>query len=258
MDAPMLAADAIAFEYENHESTSVCFDDVSVHVSPGEIVGLVGRSGAGKSTLARIMAGLLSPREGKVACDGTEVSQPDSPVAYVAQDYRRAILPWLTVERNIELGRHMTPRMLDATSGVQTIAAELGISDELLGKHPPRLSGGQIQRVQIGRALFAAPRYMIFDEPTTSLDLEFRQSFQKILLRIVRQRNIGVLLVTHEVDDAVLLSRRLYLMKKSAAGAASIREEQGYGVENEARVTAMCTRRFGEIRQCVHHALFDF
>lgn len=252
----MLTADGISFEYGNKGAPLLSLCDVTMYVEAGEIVGLVGRSGTGKSTLARILSGLLRPHVGQVCYNGLMVIQPEAQVAYVAQDYQRAVLPWLTVKRNIELGRYMTKYPRHSLSSVDEVAEELGIQ-ELLGVHPPGLSGGQIQRVQIGRALYAGVQYLILDEPTTSLDLEFRHLFQEILGRITQQRQIGVLLVTHEIDDAVLLSKRLYVMTKDGNGRASLREEQGYGVVGESRDKALDSSRFREAYRCVYKKMFE-
>lgn len=251
----MLAAERIVFEYSNEGTRTLSLRDVSLHIEAGEIVGLVGRSGAGKSTLARIVSGLLAPQSGQVCCDEERTVQPQAPVAFVVQDYRRAVFPWLTVRQNIELGGHMTSGHRPSPTAVIRVAKELGVEGQL-EQHPPALSGGQIQRVQVARALYAGAKYLVLDEPTTSWDLERTQSFHAMLRTITRQRRIGVLLVTHEIDDAVLLSSRLYVLAKNSGGHSMLSECPGYGVAEEDRSTALGSLKFGELYRCVYEAMF--
>lgn len=208
-----LIATIKSFSFATHSRATPLLADLCIQVDAGKVVGLVGPSGVGKSTFARLLAGLNEPGElfhGSVELDGEPVRQPESTVSLVIQDYRRAVFPWMTVRRNLQLG----VRGRTANGLVVDAARVLGIED-LLDAHPHGLSGGQLQRVQVGRALVSGSKFIILDEATSSLDVAMRRSVYEQLDSIAHEQKVGILIVTHEIDEAVSIADTVLLMKRA-------------------------------------------
>ena len=189
--------------------------DVRLQLACAEVVALVGASGCGKSTLLRIVAGLDSHYRGSVLLDGEPHGRPTRDVGFIFQEPR--LFPWLTVAENVafELGRggeiaHAHPR-------VQRLLAEVGLAG--LGRALPKeLSGGQAQRVAIARGLFREPRLLLLDEPFSAVDAFTRIHLQQLLIEIAERHGITVLLVTHDIDEAVFLSHRVLVLDAAPGG----------------------------------------
>jgi sulfonate transport system ATP-binding protein len=193
----------------------VVLRDVSLTIAPGEVVAILGRSGCGKSTLLRIAAGLDAPSSGTVRIDGTPVNGIDARCAVAFQEPR--LLPWRTVAGNVALG---LPRGREPTRDDEGRVAELL---ELVGltrfaNHRPReVSGGMAQRTALARALARNPGVLLLDEPFGSLDALTRLRMQDLLLDVHAAAPTTVLLVTHDVDEALQLADRVVVL--GAAGA---------------------------------------
>lgn len=178
---------------------------VSLDIAPGEFISIVGGSGCGKSTLLRLIAGLETPTTGNLTLDGAPVGPPGLDRGLVFQDHR--LLPWLTVEEN--LGFALAEP--DSAEGRKTITEHL----ELVGlqgferAYPAQLSGGMAQRAAIARALVNRPRVLLLDEPFGSLDALTRILLQQEILRIWQQERTTVVLVTHDIDEALFLGDRV-------------------------------------------------
>lgn len=257
----MLDARSITFQYLE---TALRFERIRFHVCRGEIVGLVGESGIGKSTLAMIVTGLWDNKQGdkqavmeeaEVFCDERRVIQPDASVALVLQEYRGAVLPWLTVRQNLELGYAKARGSGTRRFNVDQVAALLGI-EEKLDSYPFKLSAGQVQRVQVGRTLLTGADFLVLDEPTSSLDSESKRMIYEALIGIVRDHEVGVLLLTHDIDDVVYLSHRLYLATAQECGTVELTEVAGYGHANLSLEKARHDRQYQEIHRCVCARLF--
>jgi ABC-type nitrate/sulfonate/bicarbonate transport system ATPase subunit len=246
----MLKAESICFSYKDHGQVRLKFQDVNFQVERGEIVSLLGESGTGKSTLARILAGLLPYESGRVTCAGKEVKQPDSPVALVFQDYKNAVFPWLTVEQNIMLGLAKPNSAGRGIMGLDGVVKILKING-LLSKYPSELSGGQIQRIQLGRALVGAMDFLILDEPDTSLDMEFKRQLHELIAELVAMTSIGIFLVTHSIDRAVHMSKRIYVIRRGRDNEAEVLEKDGADQEGEF-TQILGTQKFQEIYQCIY------
>jgi NitT/TauT family transport system ATP-binding protein len=189
-------------------------EDLSLKLHLGRITCIIGESGVGKSTIASILGGLLYPDSGEVYFEDKPVSQPHSPISVVIQDYKNAVFPWLTVEENIRLAEHK-PITKNGSYNYDEIIRLLEIPTEILHEHPNHLSGGQIQRVQIARALFSGCKFLILDEPTSSLDMKFCADLQRILISLKKEFNVGILLITHNIEEAIYLADDIYVAKEN-------------------------------------------
>lgn len=184
---------------------------ITLDIARGEIVAVVGGSGCGKSTLLRLIAGLDQPSQGRVALDGTTITQPHPEIGLVFQEPR--LLPWLTVAGNVGFGLTPQPRA-QAAERVARLLARVGLADKA-GAWPRELSGGQAQRVAIARALAPSPQVLLLDEPFSALDAFTRVDLQDHLLDLWAQTRPRptLLMVTHDVEEAVALADRIVVMR---------------------------------------------
>lgn len=181
--------------------------NVALDIAPGEVVSLVGASGCGKSTLLRIVAGLDVQYEGQVHLAGQPQHGITRDIGFIFQEPR--LFPWLTVAENVafDLGR--------AGRGdrqVHDLLAEVGLAG-FEDRLPKQLSGGQAQRVAIARGLFTRPRLLLLDEPFSAVDAFTRARLQQLLADLVQRHGLTVLLVTHDVDEALVLSDRVVVLE---------------------------------------------
>jgi sulfonate transport system ATP-binding protein len=189
--------------------------EVRLQLHEGEVVSLVGASGCGKSTLLRLIAGLDRDFEGSVLLDGQPVREPTRDIRFVFQEPR--LFPWLNVARNIAFD------LQGAGADDVRVAAlldEVGLSG-LGDRLPKQLSGGQAQRVAIARGLFVQPRVLLLDEPFSAVDAFTRLKLQDLLLRVVQAHRITVLLVTHDIAEAVRLSDRVLVLESDPGRIAA-------------------------------------
>ena len=192
--------------------------DINLTVQKGEFVTLIGHSGCGKSTLLNLVAGLTVPTAGTLLCDNREIAAPGPERAVVFQNH--SLLPWLTCLENVHLavervfGANETKAQLVARS--KAALALVGM-DHALTKRPHEISGGMKQRVGIARALAMEPNVLLLDEPFGALDALTRAHLQDELLKIVARTASTVVMVTHDVDEAVLLSDRIVMMTNGPA-----------------------------------------
>ncbi|MCM5678348.1 ABC transporter ATP-binding protein [Schlegelella sp. S2-27] len=192
--------------------------DIRLGVDQGEFVTLIGHSGCGKSTLLNLIAGLLTPTEGVLLCDNREIDAPGPERAVVFQNH--SLLPWLTCFDNVHLA---VERVFGRKEGKAQLKARTQAALELVGmghalsKRPHEISGGMKQRVGIARALAMEPKVLLMDEPFGALDALTRAHLQDELLKIVARTHSTVVMVTHDVDEAVLLSDRIVMMTNGPA-----------------------------------------
>jgi sulfonate transport system ATP-binding protein len=183
--------------------------NVSVDFRPGDITAIVGGSGCGKSTLLRLLGGLDRPDRGEVLFDGQAVREPHKDIGMVFQEPR--LMPWLTNTGNVEFGLSDLPRGLRrerAAAALRRVRL-----DEVGDRWPKELSGGQAQRVAIARALVAEPSVLLLDEPFSALDSFTRSSLHDHLLGLWRESRMTLVLVTHDLDEALTLADRVLVMK---------------------------------------------
>ena len=191
----------------------------SFDVARGEFVCIVGPSGCGKTTLLRAASGLLAPSSGEVLRNGQRVTEPSREVAFVFQDYGRALLPWRTVEGNIALALEAASvPETERQARINEVLKKVGLLAHA-HKFPAQLSGGMQQRVQIARCLAQQPQVLMMDEPFGALDALTRQSLQDELARLVRDDGLTVLFVTHDLEEAIYLGDRVVALLPTPAPA---------------------------------------
>ncbi|UZQ53654.1 nitrate ABC transporter ATP-binding protein [Trichothermofontia sichuanensis B231] len=190
----------------------VAIENVSFKIQQGEFVSLIGHSGCGKSTLLNMVAGLERPTAGGVILEGREVRQPGPDRMVVFQNY--SLLPWKTVRQNIALAVNSVLRHLPKGErrGVVEAALDLVHLRPAADKYPAQLSGGMKQRVAIARALALRPKVLLLDEPFGALDALTRGNLQAQLMQICQESQVTCLMVTHDVDEALLLSDRVIML----------------------------------------------
>ncbi|MFN3885580.1 MAG: ABC transporter ATP-binding protein [Aquabacterium sp.] len=192
--------------------------DINLGIEKGEFIALIGHSGCGKSTLLNLIAGLLLPSEGGLICDNKEIAGPGPERAMVFQNH--SLLPWLTCFDNVYLA---VERVFGAKESKAQLKARTQAALELVNmahatqKRPNEISGGMKQRVGIARALAMEPKVLLMDEPFGALDALTRAHLQDELLKIVARTKSTVVMVTHDVDEAVLLSDRIVMMTNGPA-----------------------------------------
>lgn len=228
------------------------YGGVDLHVADGEIAALVGTSGCGKSTLLRIVAGLEAPTRGEVHVDGEPVVGPGPDRGMVFQGY--SLFPWLTVAGNISFGLELAG--VPKRQRAQRVDELLGIMG--LTEHAQQLSrnlsGGMRQRVAIARALAPEPDVLLLDEPFGALDAQTRLAMHEFLLTIWQRTGATILFVTHDVDEAVYLAQRIYVMH---AHPGRIVEEVGVPFDGPRGPAIKREPRFLDLRDEIHDLLLD-
>jgi nitrate/nitrite transport system ATP-binding protein len=192
--------------------------EINLDVAQGEFVTLIGHSGCGKSTLLNLIAGLIKPSSGVLLCDNREIAAPGPERAVVFQNH--SLLPWLSCFENVHLA---VERVFGERESRTELKQRTQAALELVGmghasaKRPHEISGGMKQRVGIARALAMEPKVLLMDEPFGALDALTRARLQDELLKIVARTQSTVVMVTHDVDEAVLLSDRIVMMTNGPA-----------------------------------------
>ena len=233
-----------ALDYETIDGAVAAVTATNIHVRPGEFVSIVGPSGCGKSTLLNAVAGFLKPSAGMVTVDGEKVSGPSAERGMVFQQY--SLFPWKTVRENVEFGLKM--RGMDRSQRERAARTLLGLAGlEAFEKHyPDRLSGGMKQRVGIVRALATGPKVLLLDEPFGALDAQTRVIMQQILTNMWQRLKISVLFVTHDIDEAIFLSDRVYCM---TARPGSIKADIPIPLERPRQQSMMMSSEFLALRR---------
>ena len=212
----VLAVDGLRKIYdEGTDHANMAIDTVSFDVDKGEFVCIVGPSGAGKTTLLRCISGLAAPSAGSVAFEGRPLTGVPEQLGLVFQDYSRSLYPWLTNGENVALplGARGVSRSERQVRIAETLQA-VGLG-HVAKKYPWELSGGMQQRVAIARALSYRPELLLMDEPFASVDAQTRFDLEDLILRVRSELGITVVLVTHDIDEAIYLSDRIVVLSKN-------------------------------------------
>ncbi len=225
-------------------------DNINFHVGSRELVCLVGASGCGKSTLLNIVAGLAIPSSGSVFVDGRAVTGPGSDRGMVFQNY--TLYPWLTVSQNIAFGLQL--RKMPKSEQRDRIHYYLNVVGltQFAKSYPKQLSGGMKQRVAIARALANEPAILLMDEPFGALDAQTKEQMQQFLLELWEQTHITVLMITHDVEEAIFLSQRVYVM---SARPGRMKLEVPIGLPEHRDLEMKLSAEFVEIKREILHSL---
>ncbi|MGE5491227.1 MAG: ABC transporter ATP-binding protein [Actinomycetota bacterium] len=204
--------------FDTKKGRFVALRDIDLDIRQGEFIALIGHSGCGKSTLLNLIAGLTRPTTGALICDGREIAGPGPERAVVFQNH--SLLPWLTCYDNVYLA---VEKVFGQKEGKAKLKARTQAALALVGlthaetKFPHEISGGMKQRVGIARALSMEPKVLLMDEPFGALDALTRAKLQDELMKICEVTKATVVMVTHDVDEAVLLSDRIVMMTNGPA-----------------------------------------
>ena len=213
----MLTVTGLCKTYGKDEDAVETLRDITLEIQQGEFVCVVGPSGAGKTTLLRCLTGLLHSSGGSVRLNGVEVTEPPAEMAVVFQDYSRSLMPWLTVASNVGLPLRNTVRdRRRRRDRVEEALEQVGLGG-LGDRYPWQLSGGMQQRVAIARSLAYRPEILLMDEPFASVDAQTRADLEDLVLRIHAEAALTVVLVTHDIDEAVYLADRVVVLSKRPA-----------------------------------------
>src|SRR4028118_844208 len=212
-----LSIENVSKVYPTKKGPYTVLDGVNLTVQEGEFICLIGHSGCGKSTLLNMVSGFAFPTDGEVRLQGKNITKPGPDRMVVFQNY--ALLPWRTAFENVYLAVHAVhPNKSQAEKRaiVREHLAMVGLSDAA-DKKPPQMSGGMRQRVSIARALAVRPQVLILDEPFGALDAITKEELQEELLKIWNEFWITVLMITHDIDEALFLADRLVMMTNGPA-----------------------------------------
>lgn len=205
----MLSIDYISHTFKGQKQPVL--KDIAVTIEGGEQVALIGRSGCGKSTLLHMLAGLTQPSEGCVRIHGKQIIKPSAKWNMMFQ--RPSLYPWMTVKQNAALGLVFAGEKYRIDTRVQELLELVGLADKA-DVNVQQLSGGQQQRVALARSLATDPELLLLDEPFSALDAFTRISLQDEVSAIARKHGITLIIVTHDIDEAVAMSDRVLIMSQ--------------------------------------------
>ncbi len=204
-----VSIEKVSKNYDTPDGELLALSDISLDIRPGEIISLVGTSGCGKSTLLRLIAGLEPPTDGALSLDDETIEGPNYSRGLVFQD--ATLFPWLSVKKNIAFGLKSKGIYRECKHEVDEYLSLIGMAD-FKNAYPHQLSGGMAQRVALARALINQPSVLLLDEPLGALDAFTRMEMQDELLNIWQAHKTTMIIVTHDVDEAVYLSDRIVVM----------------------------------------------
>ena len=246
----------VQMTFQTKKGPFIALRDINLNIRQGEFISLIGHSGCGKSTLLNLVAGLTTPTSGIMLCANKEISGPGPDRGVVFQNH--SLLPWLTCFENVYLavervfGQKEMPSTLKKRT--QEALALVGLT-HAEQKYPHEISGGMKQRVGIARALSMQPKVLLMDEPFGALDALTRAHLQDELMKIAQETHSTVIMVTHDVDEAVLLSDRVVMMTNGPA--ATIGEILQVNLERPRDRIAMANNpRYHELRAAVLDFLY--
>ncbi|MDY0926560.1 ABC transporter ATP-binding protein [Enterobacter sp. CFBP8995] len=254
---PIIRVQQVSQRFNTAGGEFLALDNVSFDIHEGETLSLIGHSGCGKSTLLNLVAGLTQPSNGVLLCENREISGPGPERAVVFQNH--SLLPWLTAYQNVELAvqqvfkGHMNKSEMREWIEHNLNRVQMG---HALHKRPSEISGGMKQRVGIARALAMKPRVLLLDEPFGALDALTRAHLQDSVMRIQQELNTTIVLITHDVDEAVLLSDRVLMMTNGPA--AQVGDILDIDLPRpRSRVALADEPRYHHLRQQILHFLYE-
>jgi len=243
---PVLDVRGLSHSY----GTRAVLEDLDFTVASGEFLSIVGPSGVGKTTLLQCLTGLRQPTSGEVWFEGTRVTTTPRGLAVVFQDYSRSLMPWLTVLDNVVLPlKSAKVAKAERLEAGRRALQLVGLVD-FAKSYPWQLSGGMQQRVAIARALAYNPDAIVMDEPFASVDAQTRADLEDLVLRLKEQLGITVLLVTHDIDEAVYLADRILVLSGKPGRVAEIIDVDLPSPRDQVETKAM--PEFGQLRGHVY------
>ena len=257
MSKSHLELTGVQMAFDTPSGPFIALDNLNLKIKKGEFVSLIGHSGCGKSTVLNIVAGLLNASKGGCVLDGQEVNTPGPERAVVFQNH--SLMPWLTVYENVELAvQQVFRKTMSKKERKEWILHNLALvhMDHAIDKRPGEISGGMAQRVGIARALAMKPSVLLMDEPFGALDALTRAHLQDSLMEIQKDLNNTVIMITHDVDEAVLLSDRIIMMTNGPA--ATVGEDLAIDLPRPRdRVTLADDPDYVHYRQAVLSFLYE-
>ncbi|WP_064118790.1 ABC transporter ATP-binding protein [Pseudomonas fluorescens] len=251
--APRLQVDKVSLRYQKPDGgTFTALEEVSFEVPDQQFAVLVGPSGCGKSSLLYLTAGLAEPTSGEIYVGGQQVQGPGADRGMVFQSY--TLFPWLTVRQNVEFG--LKRRGMPAARRKEIVdyyVNEVGLTG-FADNYAKQLSGGMMQRVAIARALANDPQILLMDEPFGALDSQTRLQMQQLLLRVWGNSKKTVLFVTHDIDEAILLGDRVYVM---GAKPGRIKQILDVPIERPRSLDMVMERSFIDMKRQIFGLLHD-
>jgi ABC-type nitrate/sulfonate/bicarbonate transport system ATPase subunit len=223
----MIEIKNLTVKYSGINEDFLALDKLNLNVENGDICTIIGPSGCGKSTLLHVLSGILGDYNGNVLIDGKEVDPKVHRIGLVLQNY--GLLSWKNIEDNALLGLKIKGERSDEYKDY--ILKELGLSS-MLKKYPKELSGGQKQRVAIARAFILKPNLLLMDEPFSALDAITREEIQELFLETWRKNKVTTIFITHSVDEAIRLGRKIVVLSPSPGRVLSIIDNNAFGLEN--------------------------
>ena len=231
-------------QFPSKKGTVVALKDINLYVEAGEFVSVVGASGSGKSTLLRLVAGLDMPTSGSITVDGARITAPGADRGMVFQRY--TLYPWMNVQDNVGFGLKLQGMSKVRRRQETAYYLEVVGLSSFAKSYPKELSGGMKQRVAIARALATNPKILLMDEPFGALDVQTKESMQQFLLEIWRKTGCTILMITHDVEEAVFLSQRVYVLSARPGT-----------VKQEIKINLPYERNYSIKRQTKFHAQAD-
>ncbi len=228
----MIDAQDVVVEYGKKASAVRAVDGISLRVAPGDSLALIGPSGCGKSSLLFAMAGLVRPKSGTILVNGDPLVRPRREIALILQN--AGLLPWKTVWQNANLSLLLGKEYPKTTAAA--VLDELGLG-EVKRRYPSELSEGMKRRVGVARALSTSPSVMLMDEPLASLDTLTKERIQDLFLRLWAKHAFALVLVTHDIEEAAFLGRRVAVLTDRPARVKEMVENTSMG-EQDYRKTA--------------------
>ncbi|MCG8707726.1 ABC transporter ATP-binding protein [Brenneria sp. 4F2] len=254
---PIIQVQQVSQRFNTASGEFLALEQVSFDIYAGETISLIGHSGCGKSTLLNLIAGLTRPTSGGLLCDNREIDGPGPERGVVFQNH--SLLPWLTTYENVALAvRQVFRGQMSKREMHEWITHNLALvnMEHAANKRPNEISGGMKQRVGIARALAIKPKVLLMDEPFGALDALTRAHLQDAVMDIQQRLHTTIVLITHDVDEAVLLSDRVLMMTNGPA--ATVGEIMSVGLERpRARVALADDPRYHQCRQQVLHFLYE-
>ena len=243
----------VSFEYEGKKTKFPALNDININIDEGEFICLLGNSGCGKSTLLSILSGLNKPSSGRLLIDGNEVVGPGVDRAVVFQHY--SLFPWLTAKGNVLFGIKQSGKKYSKAERNELANNYLKSVElfEAKDKYPNELSGGMQQRVAVARALALESNILLMDEPFGAIDPKLRLELQELVLKLSKENKKTVIFVTHDIDEALLLADRIFVMEPG-----KIKEELKVNLKTpRKREELVKTEEYQELYQKLFSLFYD-